>query len=347
MGGLRCRVLVVGCGPAGASAAYHLTRFGEKDVIVIEKFSEDAYRRYHSICGEAVSDRMLRRSGIDTSHIVRRIDSIEISAGGDTARIRARGSVVDRAGMLREILSRSEAKVIRAALRSVSRIPEGGFEAETTAGKIVCDILIGADGAHSTVRKCLFGTRPEMMLPIVNTLVPGDSDGTLRFFLEAGHGGCYSWDFPSAAGMKSVGFRKGLGTVPDGSEHGARCIPAGRVPRAAEKGCILAGDAAGLPNPLSYGGIGAALVSGKKAAEAACSGNWQRYDSWIDRELMFDRRFMDAHKRFSAWTENEMKEAIGPLSGNATVFKGLTAMIRHPKYARVYMACWLGFKVGW
>ncbi len=348
MDGIRCRVLIVGSGPAGASAAYHLSRLGEKDVAVIERLSEKAHSRYHSICGEAVSDKSLRRAGIETSHAVRRVEAIEISCGSlGKTRISVRGSIVDRPKMLEEILERSGAKRIRASLRSVSRLPEGGFIAETSAGTVVCDILIGADGAHSTVRKCIFGTRPEQLVPVINAVVPGDSDGTLRFSVKAGDDGFYSWDFPSSAGRKSVGFRKGSGEIPEDSNHGARCIPIGRLPHAAQEGCILAGDAAGLPNPLCYGGIGAALISGSRAAEAAVSGDWRGYDSWIDHDRMFDRRFMDAHSSFSRWTDGDIQDAMRPLNGNATILKGFLAILRHPKYARVYMACWMGFRFGW
>lgn len=343
-----CRVLIIGSGPAGASAAYHLSRLGEKNVLMIEKFSEKAYRRYQSICGEAVSDRMMKRAGIETSHIIRRVEAIEIvSKNASSTRIKVSGAIVDRAGMLEELISRSGVKRIRASLRTVSRRPEGGFVAHTSEGDIECDVIIGADGAHSTVRKCIFGTRPEQLVPVINAVVPGNPDGTLRFRMEAGDDGFYSWDFPSAEGKKSIGFKKGFGTIPIDSDHGARCIPIGRLPHAAQDGCFLAGDAAGLPNPLSYGGIGAALVSGRKAAEAAASGDWRRYDSWVDHDRAFDRRFMDAHRKVKLWTEEDIEVAMRPLSGNATILKGFFAMLRHPRFARVYMACWLGFRIGW
>ncbi len=343
----RCKVLVVGSGPAGASAAYHLSRLGEDDVIVLERLSEKQHRRYHSICGEAVSDRMMRLAGISTSHVLRRVSSIEISFGeAPPAVVKVKGSIVERWAMVEELLASSKARRVRGSARSVRRLPEGGFEVVHTHGRIVCDRIIGADGAYSVVRKDLFGSRPECMDPIVNTVVPGEPNDVLRFYV-GDIMGKYTWDFPSSDGMKSVGFPKGYRDVGKGTVHGARCIPIGRVPKAYGYGCLLAGDSAGLANPFCYGGIGAALVSGRKAAEAVVSGDYKGYGSWMDRDMMFSRRFMEAHRKFSEWTEEDVKDAGKPLSGKANIYKGLLAILRRPKYASIYMACWLGFRIGW
>ena len=344
----RCKVLVVGSGPAGASASFHLSRLGQDDVIVLERLSEGRHRRYHSICGEAVSDRMMRRAGISTSHVLCRISRIEISFGDSPpARVRVKGSVVDRSAMLEELLSSSSARRVRGAALSVRRRPEGGFEVDTTAGMILCDSLIGADGAYSVVRRDVFGSSPESKGVIVNTVVPGGPGDVLRFCVGNGVPGGYRWDFPSRAGMRSVGFPRGCGAVPEDAEHGGRCIPTGRVPEASVEGCVLTGDAAALANPLCYGGIGAALLSGRKAAEAVVSGRYREYGEWIERDRAFDRRFMEAHREFAEWTDDDIAEAARPLSGNANIFKGFLAMLRHPRYSRVYLACWLGFRVGW
>ena len=92
---------------------------------------------------------------------------------------------------------------------------------------------------------------------------------------------------------------------------------------------------------------GAALLSGRKAAEAVVSGDLQGYGRWIDRDRMFDRRFMEVHREFTEWTTDEIEDALSLLSGNVNIFKGLVAMMRRPKYSRMYLAVWLGFRVGW
>ena len=343
----RCKFLIVGSGPAGASAAFWFSRLGADDVVVLERLSSSQHRRYHSVCGEAVSDRMLRLAGVGTEHSVRAVDRISISVNGSsTTEIGVKGQVIDRNAMIEGLLSSSSARRIHASASSVASL-EDGFLVETTVGAFVCECLIGADGAHSVVRRDVFGTRPEVMVKAVNTLVPGESDDVLRFHIGGAGPGAYSWRFPSSGGLNSVGFVKGQGAVPEGVPHGGRCIPVGRVPEVRRGRCLLTGDAACLPNPLSCGGIGAALVSGRKAAEAAASGDYRGYERWIGKSVMFDRRFMDAHCAVSGWTDAEAEDAMRPLAGKAGILKGVAAMVRRPRYARVYMACWMGFRYGW
>ncbi len=59
-----CNVLIIGSGLAGLSAAVRLRELGVKDVVVIERMSGAQYEHYHRTCGEAISDRMVRLSGI-------------------------------------------------------------------------------------------------------------------------------------------------------------------------------------------------------------------------------------------------------------------------------------------
>ena len=148
------------------SAAMHMKGFGGR-VVVLERLSPRMFPRYHSVCGEAVSDRMFSKVGLEPTAVVRRVDRIEIAyPGGVTIDIPVRGSVVDRPAMLSEMKGRCDAEFLHGTATRVSQ--EGdGFLVETTAGPISCRFLIGADGAHSVVRRDVFGSDPAM-LPVVN-----------------------------------------------------------------------------------------------------------------------------------------------------------------------------------
>ncbi|MBR5679656.1 MAG: FAD-dependent monooxygenase [Clostridia bacterium] len=170
MDSVDCEVLVVGSGPAGASAACWLSRLGVEDAVVLERLSEGQHRRYHSVCGEAVSARMLRTAGIGTDYSVREVGAIEISVNGsEPSEVRVKGHVIDRNAMIEGLLSSSSAVRMHGRAVSVSET-EDGFSVETAAGRIRCKALIGADGAHSVVRRDVFGSRPEFMVKAVNTL---------------------------------------------------------------------------------------------------------------------------------------------------------------------------------
>jgi len=196
--------IVVGAGPAGASAAHHLRRCGIVNVLVIERMSEPVYRRYHSICGEGVSARSLKRAGVEPREAVRKVDSIDLGVpGGVRVRIPVDGYIIDRAAMAGRLLSESGAERIRATVVSVEAL-DGGYAVNTAAGRFATPVLIGADGAHSVVRRDVFGSSPEEFLAIENCIMTGSRGPSLGFDV-GGTEGAYTWEFPSADGSLSVG----------------------------------------------------------------------------------------------------------------------------------------------
>lgn len=336
--------MVVGAGPAGVSAARAL-RGG--DVLVLERLSDGMFGRYHSVCGEGVSERMARRAGIGPEHTVAEADRISISfPGGAEVSVPVRGRIVDRPGMLAAMRAESGAEFLRATVRSVRRDGDG-FVLDTTAGEVSCRYLIGADGAHSVVRRDLFGTSPRGMLPVVNTIAPGDGGGTLAFTVAGGYDGFYAWRFPSKPGTVSVGFPRGSGDPEGALSRGARHLPFGGVPEAVSGNALLVGDAAGLANALCYGGIGAAMVSGERAAAAVSRGDPGAYARWYRRCIFRDPHFMEAHERFRAWSDADIEDAMRPFRGGYSLARGLWAMLRRPSDAGVYMAVWMALRTAW
>ncbi len=335
-------VVIVGSGPAGMSAAGHLEGSG-LEVVVIERLSSEAFRRYHSICGEAVSRRMLKLSGTEPP-VVAEVSTLRLSGPGIGIDIGVEGAIVDRPSMLESMRSASSATLVRATVSSVAET-DGGFEVSAGGEVYRCRYLIGADGAHSIVRGSVFGTGPEEQVPVVTEVVPGDFRGILGFEIGGGLGGAYTWRFSSSPGYECRGGVRGMYS-PEGVALG-RHIPIGRVPEVVRGNAVLIGDAACLANPLSFGGIGAALLSGRKAAEAVKAGDLRSYARWVERSRMFDRRFMDVHVAFSRMDDEEIADAMYPFRRGYSLARGVAAMIRRPRLAGMYMGCWLGFRYGW
>ena len=341
-----CNVLIVGSGLSGLSAAYHLSGSGVEDVVVVERMS-GRFERYHRTCGEAVSHRMMDRAGISRGSVVRDVDAVRINCGDVCMRIPAKGSIIDRVSLLKELREASGAEVVTDSIISVRRDGDS-FIASSHDQEYRCRHLIGADGAFSIVRKCIFGTVPQSKLACVNNIVRGDSDtSTLDFTVSPKYSGAYRWDFPSKDGYRSMGYVSGTDDIQGYEERGIRFIPLGRSERVVEGNCYLVGDAAIMPNPMCYGGIGAALLSGRKAAEAIASGRPDSYSRWVDRDVMFDPHFMDALETFRSWTPEDYDDAVRPFRKGYSLPRGIYAMLRRPKWANLYFSIWMAFRRGW
>lgn len=342
---ITCDVLIIGGGLSGLATARDLKGSGRR-VVILERMSGPIYRRYHTICGEAISNRMFRRIGMEPTAVIREVDTIALRFEDEEVSVPVRGYIVDRNGLLDSMRSECDAEFINGTATGVVR-DVGGYRVHSTAGEIFCKVLIGADGAHSVVRRDVFGTEPEEMIPIVNNIVRGESDGKLRFIVSERYKGAYRWEFPQADGMMTIGYPKGTDDVTEYESRGGRHMPIGKLPCVARDDCYLVGDAASLANPFCFGGIGAALLSGRRAAEAVLRDDVGSYDKWVQKDVMFDFHYMDAHRRFSGYGDDDIQRLIGPLAKKYSVPRGIRMMLRYPREANVYMCCWLGFKGGW
>ncbi|KPJ72738.1 hypothetical protein AMJ52_05375 [candidate division TA06 bacterium DG_78] len=157
------------------------------------------------------------------------------------------------------------------------------WQVTTSSGEIfMCNYLIAADGATSTVRK-LFGI-PEYFIAAIQykfTPIERFEDEYFAFFNNEKHHPGYAWIF-SRGCETSIGLG-GIGNVKEKLEtflaslsidpskkisvhYGGIPHPA-RPATIALPGVLFAGDAGGFTCPLTGGGIIGALMSGKVAGE--------------------------------------------------------------------------------
>jgi geranylgeranyl reductase family protein len=189
-------------------------------------------------------------------------------------------------------------------------------------------VLIGADGSSSLVARALRGDGDHDRIIAIRGYfedVKGPVDRADLYFASDSFPG-YCWVFPSGGGGANVGVGMILETLPPSRQHlralllrsidedaalknrlrGARLATPivgwplttynPRLPVAGDH-VLLAGDAAGLINPLNGEGIQYALLSGRWAAETvvACAANRDfsgralgAYAARIDHELRYD-----------------------------------------------------------
>ena len=340
-------VLIVGGGLSGLSAAYHLKKNGVSRVTVIERMSGDAYGHYHRTCGEAVSERLFAASGVPRGCIVRDIRGMRITFGDTDIDIPVKGHIIDRERLLADLRDGADADIVNDSVIDVERISEG-YLVTTREEQYRCRYLIGADGAFSLVRKRVFGHSPLDKVAVVNNIVETDSGPDLLCFeVSSKYPGMYRWDFPSKDGRRSIGYACGTDDIEDHIEQGIRFIATGRNGPVVKERCCLIGDAAVLTNPLCYGGIGAALISGRKAAECILKDDLTPYGRWVDHDRMFDHHFMEAQATFKGWSEEDFADAVRPFRKGYSLLRGGYAIIRRPKWANVYTSIWVAFRRCW
>ena len=285
-------VAVIGLGPAGATAAAVAAAAG-LGVLALER---------KKVPGEPVQcaefvPAMLRHemAGIDavTRQAISHMRSfVEQQQPDDTPDFH--GHMVDR--------ERLDAQLIAQAIAAGARCEMGAPLAEISADGVIGTgdgrryrprLLIGADGPRSRVGQAISSRNlalVETRQITVPLLRPHDATDV---FLRADIIGGYGWLFP-----KGDVANLGLGVVPEararlkplldglhrmlvdqgrvGDEvlkHTGGAIPVGGMIRCAgalrDVPVLLAGDAAGLTNPITGAGIPAAIQSGGMAAAAA------------------------------------------------------------------------------
>ncbi len=343
------KVLIVGSGPAGSSAAYFLSGHGF-DITVAERLGNSQYGRYHQICGGGIS-----KSAFDSlpsevqCGVLNEFEKTKLLwPDGTEIVMKTKGYIIDRPEFLNNMKNKcgDDVKFVYSPIVSIEKT-EDGFTAVSSDGNVNrYDWIIGADGAYSVVRKCLFGSKPAFSCYATEYLVCRKSDGDLTIKLSDDGSGSYMWDFPRG-NMSGTGGMKGHCPDCDFITEGTRMIPVGGVGKISDGKAMLIGDAAAMANPVTYGGLKAALISGRKAAESVIKNDTEILRKWWDKSILSDRRFMDFNRRLRGWTPEDMKKAVKPFRNGHVIPSGIVACITQPGNIRMYFGCLFAFRYGW
>jgi geranylgeranyl reductase family protein len=288
----RFDVLVVGAGPAGATAAYRLAQAGASVLLADRaRFPRD------KPCGGALTYRAVRQLPVAIDPVVEDVvDRFEL-------RLRYRSSFQRTAGEPLCLMTQrrrldaylaEQAAGAGADFRDGAKAGDLGVEDDRVTASVggrpvEARVLVGADGVNGVTARAL-GAGADYVLGVAleGNAPYGSERYRGRLVLELGViPGGYGWVFPKGdhvnlgvGGWESQGptLRERLQELceqhsvspSDLTDVRGYRLPLRRPASPLVKGpAVLVGDAAGLVDPLTGDGIYEALLSAKLAAEAA------------------------------------------------------------------------------
>ena len=275
-------ILVLGLGPAGASAAREAARAGCSVLAVDRKHTAGEPVQ----CAEFVPHLIGQDVEGMAPVTIQRIDAMRtfVEAADFDRAEGFTGTMIDRGRF--DALLVHQARDAGADCR-FDTLWQEDFE-------VTSKLVVGADGPHSPVRAAAGLPQPRLIETRQVTAPLLDRNRATDIFLSAGIEGGYAWLFPKG-GVSNLGvgvapasrsklkpiledLRRRLigegrigeavlghtgGAIPvDGIVGPVAALPDGTP-------VLLAGDAAGLTNPVTGAGIPAAVMSGALAGEAA------------------------------------------------------------------------------
>jgi geranylgeranyl reductase family protein len=285
-------LLVVGLGPAGSRAAAEAAGSG-CSVIALDRRRE-AGRPVQ--CAEFVP-AMIGQNVTGLAAVTRqRIHAMAtfVEAQAPDIKDDFPGRIIDRAAFDQALVRLAEEAGADCRFSvQVTGFSEDGAARLSNGGEIRARLIIGADGPRSATGRAIGRVNRELVETRQITVPLNRPHEATDIFLSAGIPGGYGWLFP-----KGEVANLGVGVVPasrgrlkplldllhrhliERGRVGARILgytggaipvggmlePQGRLGRVP---ALLAGDAAGLANPVTGAGINAAVVSGDLAGRAA------------------------------------------------------------------------------
>ncbi|MCW2865988.1 MAG: geranylgeranyl reductase [Marmoricola sp.] len=291
----RYDLAVVGAGPAGAATAIGALRADPSlSVALIDRadFPRD------KTCGDGIAPHvidLLAAAGVTDlveDHVpVRRLRLVRRGLSVDRTMARP-AWVVPRSVFDHRLVSAARSRGADLVRHRVRRVEEG-------ASSVVLDdtfeagVVVGADGAHSVVGRVV-GVGEGPMAVAIRGYAPTRQDraGAQVIVFGTQRQPSYAWAFDLGNGTSNVGYgemltRRGgrpsrallmeqLETLLPGSTTGGHAwrghhlpLSTWRGPRRAGGRLLLAGDAAGLVNPMTGEGIFYAVATGLHAGRAA------------------------------------------------------------------------------
>lgn len=347
-------VIIVGAGPAGATAAFFLKFYDKsKKVLLIDKLDGEQYNTYHRICGEAVRSVIMDElTPLRIDGIVERIHNVREIWCRNRVEFLADGFIVNRAVMLRSIIEQFMGLGGEYRNSRFLGLETSGdkITVKTNEGTLRTEYLIGADGAHSAVRKSINIPDPDICTGIQYIIDREPKHGILEFYYDEKYKGNYKWVFTNGDTTK-IGVV--AGTLSKEEINGkilqkqARSIAFGGLRDIVRGNVLLIGDAAGQANAFTKGGIRPGMNAGKWAAEAIIDANPGLYrKKWSDSKFS-SKLSAYALERLREMNNEELSNHLNPFTEYQGIMSYIVAALFYTRHLKFYYAQYITGDNGW
>ena len=284
-------VLVVGLGPAGASAATVLAQAGHSVLGVDRKVEAGQPVQCAEFVPAVIGGEVPQLSAVTLQPIDHMLTYVEADHPDEMANFP--GQMIDRRAFDAHLVGEAMRAGAECRFGLIARSISADGEVDLGDLRVRPRLLIGADGPRSVVGRAIDRTNEDLVETRQIRVPLNDPHSATDIFLSAEIAGGYGWLFP-----RGDTANLGLGVRPAdrahlkplleqlharlqaegriGAEilgHTGGAIPVGGmldpVGCLGEAPVLLAGDAAGLTNPVTGAGINSAAISGRMAGEAA------------------------------------------------------------------------------
>lgn len=348
------KIVIVGAGPVGCYTAQLLKNYNIKTRLIEEDQEVGKPIRCAGLVGRQVFEKTLLP--LSKSSIINRIDGASFFYGDDNFQIKREGVayVIDRARFDKDI---SEGLEVECGKRVVE-IKEGrtGYILKTNEDDIYADLVIGADGVKSQVRK------------YINFMWNNNGNNKKRDYVKYYLGMQYriklEEDLPCSK-ITQVYLREGISffiwVIPEGdniirvgvvSENARRDLAqfikgfkikgkivgklAGMIPvgftKNYYKNIALVGDAAVQVKSLTGGGIFYGLKSAELLAECIRDNRLDEYDRRLKRKFGKEIKFgLKGRQIYEKLNNNELEEIFLIFKKNAGFIEKMADFENHSK----------------
>lgn len=369
------QTIIIGAGPAGLMAGKDL-----KDSLILDKKKEIGEPVQ---CGEGLSQKSLEKQGIEpnSSWICCNIHAaVRVMPNAKSFGKRYQeplGYIIDRVTFEKFLAKECQAE-IKLNCRVVDIKKLNGFwqigveNGQTFKSKY----LIGADGATSIVRKKVFPENEAKteFVPAIEYLVETekemDTEKMEMHFDNEKYPSGYAWIFPKSKNTANIGLCAKNVRVPEVFEEFLRNTvekiygsckllknKSGIIPLS-QKGfsffkdnAFLAGDAAGLADPLFKGGISQAMQSGRIAGLSIFKDEINQYESKTKEMLSVNEKILEASRIFYSFDNQMLNELGDVLEGRGTSYlktlPGIRKFLSKPSLRKNYLKLFKFFTIWW